>query len=225
LLFSTPEPVQRWFAREGLPAMVVGSSPAGLKLASVDVDFRAVGRHAAGVMLSRGHRELAIFMPEVAMPGDVACREGFRDYVASRRVDRVNVIEMTAPTQSAQFRTRLDEWFRSRSRATAVFSMRPANTLAFYVHALEAGLRVPRDVSLVSRDTHPMLEAALPELARYGTSTLKLAARVVRLVSHLLAGRHVPSKPSLATPEFVSGKTLAAPRAAAAGGVNGRDKT
>ncbi len=210
ILFSTPAPVQRWFASEGLPAIVVGSSPPGLELPSVDIDFAAVGRHAAGAILGRGHRRVALIIPENAMPGDAACRDGFLKYVAARRMEGVTVTEVAAPSQSGAFRARVEALFRGEARPTAVLSMRLANTLAFYVHALEAGRRIPRDVSVVSRDTHPLLEAALPELTRYGASTFKLATRAVRLASHLLAGRRLPAKPSLVTPAFVAGGTLVA---------------
>lgn len=210
ILFSAPAPVQRWFASERLPAIVVGSSPPGLELPSVDIDFGAVGRHAAGTILGRGHRRVALIVPENAMPGDAACRAGFLKHVAARQRDGVTVTEVAAPRQSGAFRARVATLLRGDARPTAVLSMRLSNTLAFYVHALEAGRRIPRDVSVVSRDTHPLLEAALPELTRYGASTLKLATRAVRLASHLLAGRRLPAKPSLVTPAFVAGGTLAA---------------
>ena len=84
------------------------------------------------------------------------------------------------------------------------------------LHTCEAGLRVPRDLSIVARDSNPVVDAAVPGLACYNTSTTKLARRTVRLVSALLAGRRVPARPSLVMPAFVAGMTLnASPTAAA----------
>ncbi len=208
ILFSAPAPVQRWCAEERLPALVVGSAPPGLTLPSVDVDFRALGRHAAGAMLARGHRRLALIIPESPMPGDTACRDGFREYVGQRGGAEVSVVEVTAGERAEVFKARLDAVFGGALRPTAVLGMRSANTLAFYVHALERGWAIPRDVSVVSRDTHPLLEAALPALTRYGASTTKLATRAVRLAGHWLAGRRVPAKASLVTPAFIAGGTL-----------------
>lgn len=209
ILFSAPEPVQRWFAAGRRPALVVGSAPPGLALPSVDVDFRALGRHAAGAMLARGHRRLALIIPENPMPGDTACRDGFREQVARRGGAEVSVVDVTAGERADVFKARLDAVFGAAQRPTAVLGMRSANTLAFYVHALERGWAIPDEVSVVSRDTHPLLEASLPALTRYGASTTRLATRAVRLAEQWLAGRRVPAKASLVTPAFIPGGTLA----------------
>jgi DNA-binding LacI/PurR family transcriptional regulator len=80
-----------------------------------------------------------------------------------------------------------------------------------YIHLIELGLRIPDDVSLVSRDTHAVLELGIPELARYRSPTLKLAAHTVRLTQALLAGQVVSYKPHLIIPTFVPGSTLVHP--------------
>src|SRR5262249_5610720 len=48
VLFLSTEPMQRWFAARQLPCVITGSCFPGLRLPSVDVDLRAVCRHAAG---------------------------------------------------------------------------------------------------------------------------------------------------------------------------------
>jgi DNA-binding LacI/PurR family transcriptional regulator len=84
----------------------------------------------------------------------------------------------------------------------------PKDTLTTYIHVLRSGLRVPRDVSIISADSNSLLERAVPELTRYRVPALKLAARIVRISQALLADLPVPSKPNLIVPTFVTGSTL-----------------
>lgn len=209
ILFATPEPIQRWFTQSRVAAVVVGSAAPGLRLPSVDLDHAAVGRHAAGAILREGHTRIAVVAPANALPGDLACRDGF---LAATRVHlpRVTVHELGAPDLPARFRAKLDPLLHRPDRPTAIFSMRPTHTLTLLTHVLASGLRIPSDVSVVSRDTHQLIEAALPELTRYSSPPAVLATRAVRLALKLLAGRVVPPEPSLVMPTFVRGATLGA---------------
>ncbi|HEY9250657.1 MAG TPA: GntR family transcriptional regulator, partial [Rariglobus sp.] len=62
LVLSSPA-MQHWFETSGPPCILAGSCHGGINLPSVDVDHRAVSRHAAGVLLRAGHRHLALFNP------------------------------------------------------------------------------------------------------------------------------------------------------------------
>lgn len=209
ILFCSPEPIQRWFASAGVPALVLGSCPVGLNLPSVDLDYRAVGWHAAGAMVRYGHRNLGLIVPAKLLPGDVACREGFARYL-EQQANGAETIEFSAPESPALFRTRLAGLLHSPNRPTALLNMRPTLSLTMITEILGAGLKIPGDVSVIVRDSHPLIESALPEYTRYSSPSAQLATRAVRIATGLLLGHDVPTKPSLVTPTFVPGATLAA---------------
>ena len=209
ILFGAPEPIQRWFATADVHALVLGSGVAGLNLPSVDLDYGAIGWHAAGAILRHGHTRVALVLPARPLPGDIASREAFLRYV-DQRVTGVTVTNCEAPVDPAQFRATLRRLLGSSRRPTALLSLRPSLTLTLLTHVLGEGLRVPEDVSIVTRDTHPLIESALPELTRYISPVTKRATRTVRIASALLAGRRVQPIPSLVTASFVPGATLAA---------------
>jgi DNA-binding LacI/PurR family transcriptional regulator/DNA-binding transcriptional ArsR family regulator len=207
ILRMAPERTQRAFAEAKLPTLIIGTCYPGIQLPSVDADFDAVGFHAASAILARGHTRIGLIIPAEPRAGDEACRQGFR-----RRIEQASpgteLTEIAAPEDPSRFRTRLDPLLRAPRRPTVLFTMRQPLTLVTLMHVLASGLRMPQEISLVSRDSHPLFEAALPELTRYEGATSALANRIVRITANLLAGRQVAKRPSLVTPVFVPGGTL-----------------
>lgn len=208
ILFMAPERTQRALAKTGVPAVIVGTCYPGVNLPSVDFDHVAVGWHAAGTIIGHGHTRIGLIIPEQPSPGDQAIQLAFLRYV-HQQAPGVTVTELRAPADPYHYRARLDRLLRAPDRPTVLLTMRQSRTLTLIVHLLASGIRIPGDISIVSRDTHPLFEAAMPELTRYSGSEKKLAARIVRVASGLLAGRPASAQPNVIAPAFMPGSTLA----------------
>jgi DNA-binding LacI/PurR family transcriptional regulator len=208
ILLASTARIQSWFVQSGAPTLVLGSCHPGVKLPSIDIDYRAVGWHAAGVMLQHGHRQLVLLLPSQPLAGDIACREGFLAYVA-RASCQTSLLEINAGESPQELRPKLNRVLNSPSRPTVIFSVKQHHALTTLLYLLERGYRVPQQVSLVMRDLHPLLGTALPGLTHYSRPTGQLVNRALRLAQALLSGRSVPARPNLVTPVFVPGQTLA----------------
>ncbi|MFI5335352.1 MAG: substrate-binding domain-containing protein [Opitutales bacterium] len=210
LLLGSTAPIQHWFARQGLVTLVLGTCHAGVSLPAIDLDYRAVGWHAAGHLLKFGHRQLALLEPAHPLAGDLACREGFLAYCArSSPPPRVTLLRL--PGETDGLRDALDRLMARRPRPTAIFCLWQPQSLTVLLQLLSRGWRVPQDVSLLARDLHPAMEQAWPDLAHYGRPVSVLAARAVRLTQGLLAGRKPAALFTSVAPEFMPGRTLGAP--------------
>lgn len=210
ILLGCPAPIQRWFAQAGVGSFVLGSCLPGVELPSIDIDYRAVGWHAAGAIIKHGHRHVGLFQPLRPLAGDLAAAEGFLSYIA-KGTTHVAITTIRVDANPGAFPAKLSMLAKSRPRPTAIFSNRLAYALGSMFHLLQSGLRIPRDISVVLGDSHPLIDAALPEMTRYRDITSSHADRAVRTAEALLAGRHVPLKPSLFIPTFLAGRTLGAP--------------
>lgn len=208
VLFAAPGTVQRWFAKRALPTVVVGTCVAEVALPSVDNAHAAVGWHAAGVLVKHRHTRVALVLPTPLLPGDIATRQGFLRYI-EQHAKGVTVADWRGPTDLARRRAALTGLLTGPQRPTAVLTMRPALTFAFLLHASALGLRIPQDISILSRDTHPFFEWTVPELTRYSSAAIRIARRAVRMATRLFAGQSVSPKPSLVTPTFLPGTTVA----------------
>ena len=211
-LLACTAPIQRWFARAGVPTFVLGSCLPGVELPSIDIDYRAVGWHAAGAIVQHGHRHICLLQPRRPLAGDLAAYEGFLSYIAKSPAQAVATTILVDANRAA-FQAKLDQFAKSRQRPTALFSIRLAYALSATFHLLQAGLSIPGDLSLVLGDSHSLIDTALPEITRYRDVNLSHADRAMRIAEALLAGHAVPLKPTLVIPTFIPGATLGPPPA------------
>jgi DNA-binding transcriptional regulator YhcF (GntR family) len=207
ILLACGAPIQRWFASSGAPTLVLGSCAPGVELPSNDVDFRAIGWHAAGRIIGLGHRRITILQPLRPLPGDLAAQEGFLAY-AQRASVRVNVSALPADGSRMLWGTRIRALMRSPSAPTAVFTTRVTHALGVIYHGFSVGRRIPGDLSVVLGKSDLMLETALPEVARYRDVHLRQAALAMRVVEAMLTGHLIARKPTQLVPAFIPGSTL-----------------
>ena len=172
-----------------------------------------MGWHAAGNILKEGHRHIGLLQPRRPLAGDLAACEGFLSYIAKCPTP-VSATTILVDANREAFRLKLCRLAESRQRPTALFSIRLAYALSAAFHLLQAGLRIPADISLVLGDSHSLIDTALPEITRYRDVNLSHADRAVRIAEALLTGHHVPLKPTLVIPTFIAGSTLGPPPAA-----------
>ena len=210
LIDNSSAGIQNWFEQARLPTLVLGSCYSGVRLPSIDTDYHAIGRHAASHLIRHGHRRLALILGPHAKPGDLACRDSLIQALADSHRPMA-VVEIAATLDLARLRLELDRMLARRPRPTVVFTMLPEITQTVLVHLLHAGVRVPGEISIISRDSHALFDVGAPELTRYVSSNVKKAHAVVRLVQSLVAGRPVSAKPILLTPTFVPGGTFSRP--------------
>lgn len=211
ILTHSSAPMQRWFFDHQIPCTIAGSCPKELRLPNVDLDYFAVCRHAVGAMLRLGHRRLAFLVNESQRGGDLESEAGFND--AIQRSDRRDLESMVARHDGSvegAWRV-LGRLFDSPRPPTALLIAKPDIYLTTVTFLADRGLRVGRQVSLVSRDHDTFLSYLKPAPAGYVLSP-KIFAK--RLFAHVLA--FVRNEPIVhpnqrIEPQFVSGRSLAAP--------------
>jgi DNA-binding LacI/PurR family transcriptional regulator len=200
LLLGSAPALQAWFSAQALPALVLGSCAAGVDLPSIDLDYRAVGWHAAG-QISRsglGGGPAAVILPETVLAGDEA---------ALRGEPAPAVVHW--PAETAGGCAALDRLLAARPRPAAFFVLRPGQALTVLTHLLRRGIRVPGEASILSRDSEPLLRFAVPDLARYESDRLFLARRALRMARALAAGTLRKPWPAVRLmPVFHRGGTL-----------------
>lgn len=201
---STPA-MQRWFQESPCPAVLAGSRHEGISLPQVEIDLRAVSRHAAGAFLARGHERLALLRPDAPFAGDSECAAAFREAAA-----RAEVLELRCKGGPAGVVSALRQHLRVRDRATALYILHPDHCVTAIGFVLSEGLSIPGDLSVICRDDEPYLALLHPEPTRYRHSPRtfgsKLASLVLRAAANLETGTC-----ALVMPRLVAGATLAAP--------------
>ena len=202
VLFRSTVEMQRWFLQKQPRALVAGSCGADVALPSVDVDYRAACRHASTLLRRKGHRRIALLLPEGHHGGDEESERGCRDVLQ----DDLILLRHTEWSKAvAQCITRA---LQSKPAPTAFIVARSLHALTTVTHLLQKGLQVPRDVAVVSRDGDDFLNHVSPRVTCYNTSPEAFAKRLSRLVLELAQTGRTSLKPVRLMPEFCIGESV-----------------
>jgi DNA-binding transcriptional ArsR family regulator len=212
LLAGASAAIQQWFQEARVPTLVLGSCHEGVTLPSVDVNYHAIGWHAAGCLMAKGHKRIAVVLPERPLAGDIACVNALKRYAANQ-AQPMFVFEVALNSGSQEPNSKLNRLIAGPRPPTAAFCIHVPQVLAVFVSLLRAGHRVPQDTSLMCRETHITLDQGLPELTRYRSPVVRQAHQAVRIARGLLAGNQIKAAPHLIIPAFIPGKTLAVAKA------------
>jgi LacI family transcriptional regulator len=207
VLTQSTASMQHWFARCGLPCVVVGSSYPGVALPSVDFDYAAVCRHAVGQFLARGHRRIVLLNPRSRAAGDMKGEEGFLQAVKNTSTSNVEATIDYHDGTVANVRSRLEALMRLKERPTALLVSRAHHFVAVLGHLLVNQFRVPDDVAVISRDDDSYLENIVPLPARYSGNPELFASTLSRVVLEAISGRK-PATEHRLMPKFFPGQTL-----------------
>jgi DNA-binding LacI/PurR family transcriptional regulator len=85
------------------------------------------------------------------------------------------------------------------------------DALSVLMHLMNSGMRVPKQVSVISGMDAPFLRCSVPCLARYAYDWADYARRAARMVTQLIETGHLPARAVRLVPKFKEGKTLAPP--------------
>jgi DNA-binding LacI/PurR family transcriptional regulator len=211
ILVLAGENVQRWFSRNHVPAIVAGSTFPQIDLAFRDLDHRATCRHAAGVLLGLGHRRLALLLQKSPRAGDLESEAGFNEGVQqSPHADAAVVVVHHDGTMAGISRA-IERLRKLEQAPTGLLVTQPHFYLAAAGRLAQGGVRVPRDMSMISRDDDPFLAFVVPAPARYIVSPHVMAKSLLRPVLELLGGDPISQRAARIMPEFFRGESLAAP--------------
>lgn len=208
VLFRSASETQRWFVEKMRPCLVVGTCAPTVELPSVDTDYRATARHAAGLMWRRGHRRAALLLPRGAFGGDAETEAGFREVFAASTSEPGRALVLQHDGSVAGVESCVASALRPPHPATAFLVARTVHVLTVTTHLLRRGLRIPQDVAVISRDDDAFLEFVTPAVTRYVISPESFARRLLRPVIQLAQTGFALTKPVRLMPRFVAGETI-----------------
>ena len=210
VLLSVNNHLKQWFAERKFPALVLGSCDAGVQLPSIDIDFRSICRHAAGVFLRHGHRHIAIVLPNTQIGGDLASERGFEEAVTqwnltAQEPSRAIIVRHNGTAQNIT--SRLDAIFNSPHPPTGLLVVKPLHVYIVIIYLLQRGLAVPNTVSLIARDQDYVFEMVDPPITHYKYQGDVFVHRLTRLVLKLINQGSLKPETILLFPDYVKGGT------------------
>jgi DNA-binding LacI/PurR family transcriptional regulator len=208
VLYRSPALAQQWFSKSGAPCVITGSRHGGVALPSVDLDHRALCRHAAGLLRAKGHTRLALVIPKSGLAGELNSEKGFLEGTGDIGPEAGEAIVGYHDGGRESLCNRLNELLRRRSPPTGFLVAGARSALTALCFLMYKALKLPQDVALISRDHDPFLEEVVPSLARYSCDPTLFARRISRTVLELVQGGAGHPRQVLVMPRFVPGESL-----------------
>jgi LacI family transcriptional regulator len=139
-------------ALDGTPVVVINARTQAPGVSWVVPDELRGGRDAADVLVSAGHRRVAMVSNEDDIPARNGREEGFRARCAEAGIPAEDVrIERVHPLAEHAYAAAL-RLLRADPRPTGLFCFNDRMAMGAYRAAAELALSVPRDVSIVGFD-------------------------------------------------------------------------
>lgn len=209
ILMLSNESTQRWFESKRIPAIVAGSVHSNVGLPFRDLDHKAICRHAAGTFKGAGHRKIALLIAQSQLAGDLESEMGFREGMALRHGGGGTAIIARHNGTRQEIVGTVERLVGKKTQVTALLVANALHYLTVVGCLTRLGLRIPQDVSVISRDDDLFLSYLVPEPARYSASARGLAKALARPVFELLETQQVAQRSGKLLPEFVPGESLA----------------
>jgi len=181
-------------------------------LPAVDVDYMAVGRHAGGFLISRGHREVVILRPHASLRGldmaETGLREAFVNHPGDALPTPMTLRESEAGGAAA-LASKIGRLMKSQRQPTALVLTRSRQALTVVSWLAKQRLRVPEDLSLISLDYSQNFDHLLPVITCY-RSDPEITAKIVfrKVIEIASSGASVKSPPAI-MPDFITGGSVA----------------
>jgi DNA-binding LacI/PurR family transcriptional regulator len=201
--------VHEAFASAGVPTVVFGSSFPGIRLPAIDVDFRAVARHAAGRCLGAGYQRLAVIVHRTPLAGDEGIVEAISEELTNRQAPPPRV--MKHDFNRARLIDALDrDIVPQGTRPDVLLIVNQHHLLTTLPHLLWRGVRIPQEMCLIYLNNDPAAERLSPLPERYDLGD-RLLRRLATAILSCFAGE-IPKSARL-LPVAARGSTFDVSRA------------
>jgi LacI family transcriptional regulator len=203
IVISRTEPDDRrvrYMTEHGFPFATHGRTDMGVDHPFHDFDNRAYAHEAVRTLVSRGRRRLALLPPPVQLTYHHHTRQGFVDGLIEYGATEIAFNSITIDYSIDQIRAQTAQLMQRHDRPDGFVSSASGATLALVAGLEDVGLRLGRDVDVVSKQSAKLLHLFRPQI-HVVNEDFRLAGReLARSVLGRIDGLDVRSLQSLALP-------------------------
>ena len=173
-----------------LPYVVVDRAASDLSADAVVTANHEATADAAAHLLDYGHRDILVVTSTFRL-GNIRQRfQGVVDRFAERGLPPPPSLQVGLTFEAVA--ERMAAWLAKNKRPTAILTVTNFVTMGVLAHLSQAGLSVPRDVSLVGFDDYPWMQASSPALTVIRQDVFGLAAEAWSILRRRMDGDASP---------------------------------
>ncbi|SNS46156.1 transcriptional regulator, LacI family [Granulicella rosea] len=168
--------------RSKIPFVMVNGYRGRQKLNYVGVDDEEAGFTAADYLLRKGHRRIAIICGQTGSPISDSLTTGFARAHAKNGVPLQPALQYDSNYDFSLTRQRLEEWFSSRQRPTAIFAADDHLLNTVFASIRSFGLNIPTDVAVLSRGSAAVAVSLTPTVTMIAIPAMEIGKRAGKLL-------------------------------------------
>ena len=175
---------QQQIAAAGVPIVLLNRPGREAAFSTVCADNEKGGRLAAECLLRNGHRKVVNLTGPKRHANLARRSQAFVKAMSAQRGTQVQTIHAIHTMQGGYEAG--TELFRSREGATAIFAGNDAMAFGVMRAAIEAGIKIPKDMSLIGFDDIELAAISFPPLTTIHQPKYAVGRAAVEIVTELL---------------------------------------
>jgi LacI family transcriptional regulator len=206
IIFSRAEPDDprvRYLAERGFPFATHGRTEIGIDHAFHDFDNEAFGRIAVHRLAAAGRKLLALLAPPSSLTYHHHTLNGFREGLAETGAAEIPLTHANIDQPIEAIRAAVRALMERSPRPDGFVCSSASGALALVAGVEDAGLRVGRDVDVVSKQSADILHLFRREILVVNEDFRKAGAELARIVLALIDGANPASLQTLHVPDSV----------------------
>jgi DNA-binding LacI/PurR family transcriptional regulator len=194
------DPLPTRLTQAGMPIVLAGRPPKGVRASYVDVDNRQGAQSAVAHLIGNKRRVVATIAGPLDMAPGIDRLNGYRDAIAEAGMPVDPSLEATGDFTQAGGAAAMQRLLAKRPDIDAVFAASDLMASGALAVLAEAKKRVPRDVAVVGYDDSPVATSTNPQLTSVRQPIEEMGHEMARLlVAAVEAPDPVPRRVILAT--------------------------
>jgi LacI family transcriptional regulator len=194
-----------------IPTVAVDRIPVGYTGPSVTLDNIKAGRLAAEHLVNLGHNCIAHISGPLKLSLARERKEGFCQVIQERGLEPGPCGLSEGNWECESGFEAMRQILRSKIMPTAVFAANDRMAIGAIRAIFEAGLSVPRDISIIGLDDIEVSAFTMPPLTTVRQSFEKMASLSIHLLIDILAGKEPDRQRVVLDPELVIRQSTASP--------------
>lgn len=195
----------------GVPCVVINNKVDDLDVGYIAVDNILGGEIATDYLVSLGHRRIATVTGNLNTQAGVHRLEGFKNILNKKNIHIPEEYIYQGDYSRRCARMAAEQFFKLDQRPTAIFAASDEMALEVMAFALEKGLKVPQDISIIGFDDNPACLFGPVALTTVKQPLFKMAEDAVRYLHALLSEKGKVRKKTELSPELIIRDSCSAP--------------